>query len=293
MAADPGAGTVYVANAGDNTVSVIDVATRTVTATIPVGAAPNGVAVDPGAGIVQVANSSDGTVSVIDVATGTVTGTIPVGTEPVGVAADPATHTAYVANYGDNTVSVIGATGPVSGPIVSGYRATLCVADRGDSAVNDTPITIATCDGSPGQDWTVTGSGTLQVHGKCLDIYRDEKTNKAPVELWTCTGGANQQWRADRRDTGQPGIRQMPRRPQVQHHPRHPAGDLHLQRRRQPAMETPLTVLAAAARGPAAPGGWSRRRQVFSPGLSLAYAAPAGCPAGTGGRSAARNSGGR
>jgi Ricin-type beta-trefoil lectin domain len=83
-----------------------------------------------------------------------------------------------------------------AGPVVSGYRATLCVADPGDSAVNDTPITIATCDGSPGQDWAVTGTGTLQVNGKCLDIYRDEKTNKAPVELWTCTGGANQQWQA-------------------------------------------------------------------------------------------------
>ena len=82
------------------------------------------------------------------------------------------------------------------GPIVSGYRASLCVADPGDSAVNDTPITLATCDGSPGQDWTVTSSGTLQVNGKCLDIYRDEKTNNAPVELWTCHGGANQQWQA-------------------------------------------------------------------------------------------------
>ena len=80
-----------------------------------------------------------------------------------------------------------------SGPIVSGYRSSLCVTDRGDSAANDTPVTIATC-GSPGQDWTLTGSGTLQINGKCLDIYRDQKTNKAPVELWTCTGGANQQW---------------------------------------------------------------------------------------------------
>ena len=83
-----------------------------------------------------------------------------------------------------------------AGPIVSGYRATLCVADRGDSAANDTPVTIASCDASPSQNWTVTSSGTLQINGKCLDIYRDEKTNKAPVELWTCTGGANQQWHA-------------------------------------------------------------------------------------------------
>jgi Ricin-type beta-trefoil lectin domain len=84
--------------------------------------------------------------------------------------------------------------GGITGPVLSGFRASLCLADRGDSAVNDTPVTIATCAGSPGQNWTVTASGTVQVNGKCLDIYRDEKTSKTPVELWTCTGGANQQW---------------------------------------------------------------------------------------------------
>jgi hypothetical protein len=91
-------------------------------------------------------------------------------------------------------VSVASAADPASGPIVSGYRANLCVADPGDSAVNDTPVTIATCDASPSQNWTLTGTGTLQINGRCLDIYRDQKTNKTPVELWTCTGGANQQW---------------------------------------------------------------------------------------------------
>ena len=39
---DPAAGTVYVTNGGDNTVSVIDAATNTVTATIPVGTSPRG-----------------------------------------------------------------------------------------------------------------------------------------------------------------------------------------------------------------------------------------------------------
>ena len=101
-----------------------------------------------------------------------------------------------VTNRGDDTVSVISAAQPVSGPIESGYHAGKCVADTGDSAANKTPITIAPCDGSPGQDWTVTGTGTLQVNGKCLDIYRQRKTNKAPVELYRCTGGANQQWHA-------------------------------------------------------------------------------------------------
>jgi len=42
VAVDPAAGTVYVANAGAGTVSVIDAATNTVTATIAVGSAPRG-----------------------------------------------------------------------------------------------------------------------------------------------------------------------------------------------------------------------------------------------------------
>ena len=61
----------------------------TVTATIPVGAVPDGVAVDPAAGTVYVANDDDNTVSVIDAATNTVTATIPVGADPDAVAADP------------------------------------------------------------------------------------------------------------------------------------------------------------------------------------------------------------
>ena len=46
------------------------------TATIPVGIGPDGVAVDPAAHAVYVANYFDGTVSVIDAATRAVTATI-------------------------------------------------------------------------------------------------------------------------------------------------------------------------------------------------------------------------
>src|SRR5262249_44039721 len=68
------------------TVSVIDTASNTVTATIPVGIIPYGVAVTPDGSTVYVANEDPathaGTVSVIATATNTVTATIPVGSGP-------------------------------------------------------------------------------------------------------------------------------------------------------------------------------------------------------------------
>ena len=89
-----------------------------VTATVPVGDGPVGVAVDPLSHTAYVANNFDHTVSVIDEATNTVTATIAVGTSPDGVAVDPGTHTVYVTNAGDgNTVSVIaGASAPSPPP---------------------------------------------------------------------------------------------------------------------------------------------------------------------------------
>jgi DNA-binding beta-propeller fold protein YncE len=47
-------------------VSVIDGSTRTVTATVPAGKDPDGVAVDPGTHTVYVTHFADGTVSVIE-----------------------------------------------------------------------------------------------------------------------------------------------------------------------------------------------------------------------------------
>ena len=74
---------LYVANNGDNTVSVIDTATNTVVATIPVGAGASGVAVTPDGTKVYVTNSASNNVSVIGTATNTVVKTIPVGTSPM------------------------------------------------------------------------------------------------------------------------------------------------------------------------------------------------------------------
>src|SRR5713226_428917 len=78
-----------------------------VTATIPVGGFPVGVAADPRTNSIYVTNNFDNTVSVISGRTKTVTATIPVGINPFRVAANPKTNTIYVTNTDSGTVSVI------------------------------------------------------------------------------------------------------------------------------------------------------------------------------------------
>ena len=112
------------------TVSVIDTASGLVTATIPVGIDPQGVAVSPSGRRVYVNNYCgnsacfNGTVSVIDTATNAVTATITVGANPIGVTVNPDGSRVYVANNGSDTVSVIDtATGQVTGsPITVGVN---------------------------------------------------------------------------------------------------------------------------------------------------------------------------
>ena len=89
----------YITNDGSGNVSVIDTATNTVTAAIPVGAAPFAVAVSSEGGTVYVANAGFGanTVSAIATATNRVTATIPVGSEPGGMAVTPDGSKVYVA----------------------------------------------------------------------------------------------------------------------------------------------------------------------------------------------------
>jgi YVTN family beta-propeller protein len=97
----------YITNAADDTVSIIDTATNTVTATVPVGLSPYGVAVSSDGARVFVANYNGDTISVISTATNTVTATVPVGFAPTGIAVTPDGARVYVANTDAYTVSVI------------------------------------------------------------------------------------------------------------------------------------------------------------------------------------------
>jgi YVTN family beta-propeller protein len=106
VAVTPDGARVYVTNFFASIVSVIDTATNTISATIPVGIFPNGVVVTPDGTKVYVANDFGNTVPVIDTATNTVIATIPVGNAPLGVAVTPDGTKVYVANR-PNTVSVV------------------------------------------------------------------------------------------------------------------------------------------------------------------------------------------
>ena len=90
-----------------SSVSVINTATNTVIASVAVGSAAQGVAVNPAGTRAYVTNSVSNNVSVIDTATNTVVATVSVGIDPRGVAVNPAGTRAYVVNRGSTTVSVI------------------------------------------------------------------------------------------------------------------------------------------------------------------------------------------
>jgi streptogramin lyase len=109
-----GAGSVWVEDYGDNTVTRID-ATTLATRSYDVGGSPYDVTFAFGAA--WTSNYADGTVTRIDAATGK-TKTITVGSQPVGIA--HAGDWVWVANQGDGTVSSIDASGDHVRPLTVG-----------------------------------------------------------------------------------------------------------------------------------------------------------------------------
>jgi YVTN family beta-propeller protein len=86
----PDARHLYVSNGRARSVSVIDVAARTVVRTInDVGVRPWGIEISPDGRTLFTANGPSGDVSIIDIATGTVTTRVATGGSPWGVVAAP------------------------------------------------------------------------------------------------------------------------------------------------------------------------------------------------------------
>jgi YVTN family beta-propeller protein len=107
LPAPAAANELYVVNQTSGDVSVIDTATNTVDATIPVAPTPFAVAITPDGGRAYVTSAASENVTVIDTATRSVTASVAVGGSQAGVAVAPDGSRVYVASGSQNTVSVI------------------------------------------------------------------------------------------------------------------------------------------------------------------------------------------
>jgi len=110
IAIDTATNIAYVANAGNNTVSVVTGTSNFAHPTISLGHSPMAICVNSTTNVIYTANGSSGTVSVINGATNTLTTTISVSGTVTDVVVDPATNVIY-------TLSNIGPSNPNTGLI--------------------------------------------------------------------------------------------------------------------------------------------------------------------------------
>ena len=172
---------LYVANAGDGTVTVIDPSTPVPTPPITVGPQPSSLATSPDGRLLYVADSGSDDVMVIDTATRTLVTTVPVGRAPSAVVANA--RQVWVANRGEGTVSVLdAATRAVTGSArvgdapsalaLSADGARLYVTDTDDGTVRT--VDTATHDVGPAVD---VGAGPVAVavarDGRVWVVCRD------------------------------------------------------------------------------------------------------------------------
>jgi YVTN family beta-propeller protein len=120
VAMDLADGLAVVANTTEGSVTIVNMLTDTVGATIPTGSKPTGVAVDDMATphhLAYVVNSADNTVAVIDLVTATKVATlslatyspavIPAATVPFSIGINPLTHRAFIANQSTNVGTIL------------------------------------------------------------------------------------------------------------------------------------------------------------------------------------------
>ena len=98
---------VYVSNEKDNTISIIDGETLTVTETVAVGERPRGIVLSNDNSVLYMCTSDEDHVEVLDLKTLKVTHTLPSGPDPELMSLNPEGTKLYIANEDDNLVTVV------------------------------------------------------------------------------------------------------------------------------------------------------------------------------------------
>jgi YVTN family beta-propeller protein len=168
VAINTATGTGVVANTGDNTISLINLSSNTVTQTIAVGNKPTGVAVDNVLNFAITANSGDNTLSVVNLTTSAVTSvSLPSGTTPFSVGVNPINHRALIANSSTNIAYAVDVS--QSPPVVlctlGGTNPTnSCLPGSNTNPVSTGPTPQIAVD--PRLNWAIVtpgGSGTITI----------------------------------------------------------------------------------------------------------------------------------
>jgi YVTN family beta-propeller protein len=144
---NPHTNTIYVANSGSDTVSVIDVKNNTNIKNITVGDRPQDIVIPQYRNTIYVANSGSDTVSVIDGDNNTKIKDIKVGRDPSKIGINDNAKMVYVLNHEDGTISVINSKNNTkikdikvgrdpSGILIGPTKNSIYVVNQGDDTVS-------------------------------------------------------------------------------------------------------------------------------------------------------------
>ena len=174
LAADPTSGDIFVANTLSNTVTVINGVSQ-VGDDVQVGGGPHAIAFNPANGYAYVANSVSATVSILNGTT--LLATRSVSATPTAVAVHPGTSYVYVAARDDDVVNVLQDTNVV---------ATVPVGDQPNAIAvdHDLGFVYVTCEGDD-RVWVLSGTISLdldfEVGDRPVDVVVDPVSGEGYV----------------------------------------------------------------------------------------------------------------
>jgi len=98
----------------------------------------------------------------------------------------------YVAVYeqGGNSTPTGTATGTGQLTGIGGN----CLANQNALNVEGNPMSVHSCDGDAGQQWSPFSDGTVRVQGGCLDVVSAGTTSGTQVDWYPCNGTNAQKW---------------------------------------------------------------------------------------------------